>query len=572
MIERGEFMEEIRSRLDFLYSQSKYQEGYQFLLEQLQQAMVQEDDLLVLGILSELMGYYRVHAMYELGNKMALRAANIITSRQLENTVMAGTTYLNIATLYRIQGMFQEANQYFLLCEAIYKQHLAANDLRVISFYNNYSLYYQSIGNTTKALEYGLQAYVLICSAPDSYEEQAISATNIATMYLQNKNRSKVKEYLDIAILLFEKHAPNDPHYFATLHTLAQYYTLEGLYEKAIKTYQEVLDNIENTYGRNSDYAIVYENYQYALDLQNQKTKGMELCKQYYQEVGKPVFEKKHPELMQYLAFGLIGMGSECLGFDDEISKDHDFGPGFMVFVPKEYFLNYGSLLQETYNQLPKEYLGLTRIQSNQGEGRVGVVCLEDYFLQFLGYLPKNEIDWFGYSSQSLLMLTKGAIFDDFYGLVTTQRKQLAYYPRDVRLKKIVRALSKMAQSGQYNYPRCKQRGDMVAMHLALDEFVKETMDCLCLLENSYTPYYKWTYQYVFKTLGLDSLAGLIKGLYEEDKDQEILIETICVQVVSKLQELGLSEQTDPFLQVHLEDVMSHIEDEKIKRMHVMEG
>ena len=54
---------------------------------------------------------------------------------------------------------------------------------------------------------------------------------------------------------------------------------------------------------------------------------GMELAERYYETYGRPMLHEKYPEYETRIAVGLVGEGSECFGFDDRISRDHDFGP-----------------------------------------------------------------------------------------------------------------------------------------------------------------------------------------------------------------------------------------------------
>ena len=64
--------------------------------------------------------------------------------------------------------------------------------------------------------------------------------------------------------------------------------------------------------------------------------KGLELSERFYLEYGAPMIHEKFPELEGLIAVGLAGSGSECFGYDDEISRDHDFEAGFCMFLPDE--------------------------------------------------------------------------------------------------------------------------------------------------------------------------------------------------------------------------------------------
>jgi hypothetical protein len=55
--------------------------------------------------------------------------------------------------------------------------------------------------------------------------------------------------------------------------------------------------------------------------------KGLELAEKYYEEYGHQLVAECCDAAKDRIAAGLVGEGSECYGFDDELSQDHDWGP-----------------------------------------------------------------------------------------------------------------------------------------------------------------------------------------------------------------------------------------------------
>ena len=87
--------------------------------------------------------------------------------------------------------------------------------------------------------------------------------------------------------------------------------------------------------------------------------KGLELSRAYYEAFGRPMLEREFPDVMDRIAVGLAGHGSECFGFDDEISRDHDFEPGFCLWITDEDDRDFGFRLFRAYRRLPGEFEGI---------------------------------------------------------------------------------------------------------------------------------------------------------------------------------------------------------------------
>ena len=185
--------------------------------------------------------------------------------------------------------------------------------------------------------------------------------------------------------------------------------------------------------------------------------KGLELSRAYFEAYGRPMLEAEFPALLPCLAVGLCGSGSECFGFDDEVSQDHDFEPGFIIFLPDEEKLSRRDafLLERAYAKLPKEFEGFRRASiSPVGGARHGVVRTSDFFRDKVGSADGvlTLSQWMTQPEELLSEAVNGEIFFDNLGEVNSIRSALSAYPRDIMLKKLAGRLLLAAQAGQYNF------------------------------------------------------------------------------------------------------------------------
>ncbi|MDE7340615.1 MAG: DUF4037 domain-containing protein [Lachnospiraceae bacterium] len=305
--------------------------------------------------------------------------------------------------------------------------------------------------------------------------------------------------------------------------------------------------------------------------------KGLELSKRYYETYGRTMLAQFSQIGGEYAA-GLVGRGSECFGFDDEISMDHDYGPSFCVWLPGELYEQYGEMVQDAYDKMPADFLGIPgRVSEETGKGRVGVLCLEDFYYGLLGidHVPETNLEWLRLQDENLATATNGEIFEDRSGAFSRIRTGLlSYYPEDVRIKKIVARMAKMSRAGQYNYARAMQRGERVAAELFLCEFIRESIRLVYLLNRRYALFDKWSHRGMKELSTCSEIGDMIALFYqvENTEDRVLIIEAICNIIVQELNAQGLSESEDNFLQNHLQTVTEKIKDETLRKMQFLEG
>ena len=309
--------------------------------------------------------------------------------------------------------------------------------------------------------------------------------------------------------------------------------------------------------------------------------RGIELARAYYEAFGAPMLREQFGELLPLIAVGLFGSGSECFGFDDDVSRDHDFEPGFCVFLPGEDRVDRRTafLLERAYAKLPREFMGVKRgLMAPVGGPRRGVLRTAEFFAEKVGAADGalSVAQWLTTPEHALAEAVNGEVFYDGLGEVTRIRATLAACPEDIRRKKLAGCLLMMAQSGQYNYARCLLHGEGGAAQLAAGEFVRHAMRAIFLLNGAWQPYYKWAFRALRALPRLSLLAELLEYLLTTGNDGDTarekreVIEGICADVVAELSRQGLTRADCGDLEKHACSVNDGIADAQLRNLHIL--
>ncbi len=348
----------------------------------------------------------------------------------------------------------------------------------------------------------------------------------------------------------------------------------KDLFESVI---EDIIRESEKTALEEAEQEVQPETVEESVENLTPEMTGLELCRRYYEEYGQPMIAEKFPDYESRIAVGLVGKGSDCFGFDDVLSRDHDFGPRFVMWVTKEVYDQIGEDLQAAYENLPTSFMGVDRIETFHGKDRCGVIIIEEFYKTVLGVnltgiLVHSENDntsgkekmdaiksWLAVQDYALAAAVNGEVFRDDEGIFTKYRELLqAYYPKAVWYRKIAQTCALFSQSGQYNLPRMRRRGQVVSAELVKAECVKHAMKLYYLLNRTYAPHDKWLFKGLpenpLMTVDHTDVAELVEkiSLLPADRahEQELTtaIESLAVIFANELEKQDMVGQCDLYL------------------------
>jgi len=242
---------------------------------------------------------------------------------------------------------------------------------------------------------------------------------------------------------------------------------------------------------------------------------GLELSRLFYLEAVKPILDAQFPDLRYDAA--LIGYGSEVLGFDTPLSRDHSWGPRLRLFLRGDDLSRYGDLIDQALRRgLPYSFRGYptsfvpipgesSRALEARSEGEV------EHFvgLSTVGELLRHELayegdgsdgfaqrsptpaDWLTFPQQKLRVLTAGAVFHSGLGELDAVRQRLSYYPRDVWLYLLACQWMRISQEEPF-VGRTGDVGDELGSRVIAARLIRDVMMLCFLVERVYAPYPKW--------------------------------------------------------------------------------
>jgi hypothetical protein len=253
---------------------------------------------------------------------------------------------------------------------------------------------------------------------------------------------------------------------------------------------------------------------------------GLTLARDFFSEIVQPLLAENAPAVSY--AAALIGPGSDVLGFDTPVSRDHDWGPRLQLFLPECELPERASLLGRVLaSELPSEFRGFpTCFAPADASGRrrpqanarppidhlVEITSVGRYSRKLLGFDPLDGMNaqrWLLVPQERLLELTAGEVFVDSVGELTGLRERLSYYPKQVWIYLMAAQWQKIARREEL-VARAGVGGDDLGSRLVLATLVREIVRLAFLLERQYAPWDQWLARALTRLRHASRLAPLL--------------------------------------------------------------
>lgn len=326
---------------------------------------------------------------------------------------------------------------------------------------------------------------------------------------------------------------------------------------------------------------------------------GRELARQYYFEVVAPILQVHHPGLVH--SAGLLGPGSEVLGFDDPMSADHNWGPRLTLFLAMNDHTRLRDKLWDTLaHELPLEFYGHpTHYEPAPGDPGslipvaasshpinhlLEIATLPTFLQQTIGTDLQDDfgiLDWLLTPEQKLRCLSEGPVFHDGLDVLLPMQRKLRYYPHDLWLYLLSAQWQRIGQEEPF-VGRAGIVGDDVGSAVIAARLVRDVMRLCLLMERTYAPYPKWFGSAFARLENAPRLTPLLEGaLRARDWQERERYLSPAYEIVAEMHNaLGITSQMPvkvsqfhdrPFLVIQGETfakaIWNAIEDEEVRSL-----
>ena len=220
---------------------------------------------------------------------------------------------------------------------------------------------------------------------------------------------------------------------------------------------------------------------------------GIALSRCFFEDLVTPLLKRHVPEV-RYAA-ARVGSGSDVLGFDDAMSRDHDWGLRLQLFVPRADQARVHSALDQ---HLPTHFrghpirFGLSADPTDRL--RIDVTSVSAFTEQQLGFDPRaaaSVVDWLSLTGQAVLQVVSGAVFEDQTGELTGARDALTWYPDDIWRYVVACDWGRLDQELPL-MGRAGDRGDELGSRVIAARLVDVAVHLGFMLSRAWPPYSKW--------------------------------------------------------------------------------
>jgi Domain of unknown function (DUF4037) len=244
--------------------------------------------------------------------------------------------------------------------------------------------------------------------------------------------------------------------------------------------------------------------------------RGAELARAFFTEVVEPLVSQTVPGLPY--AAGRLGSGSDVLGLDDAMSRDHDWGCRLTLLVDEDDRDQVARISRVLEERLPDRFgkfpVRFPVTWDSSVTHKVHVATVAEFAASRLGVDPAgglSVLDWLSLTGQSVLEVTAGPVFIDRTQTLAPVRSMLAWYPPDVERYVLAAGWRRVCQALPM-VGRTAEAGDELGSRLLSAGLAADLVWLAFGLSRRWAPYAKWRGT-VFRSLPVaDRLGALLDG------------------------------------------------------------